>query len=167
MGPVAFTDGNTPRHQSQAEARHLPDYMTNALKAVVDNSAEQVSIVQIFLFKVLPFDGASKLERALKALKNLVKEDKIQQVLEKIHKNNEILILHQTTRHVIKGDRIVKELFKLSIKPLAPSKSFGVCLDRALQIAAMPLSDEPTSCSNYKISSFQTVTLTVNVLLAL
>ncbi|KAL9591462.1 MAG: hypothetical protein Q9179_007698, partial [Wetmoreana sp. 5 TL-2023] len=66
----------------------LPEDVTKALTAVVDNAFEQVSTVQTSLAKVLPSDGASKLERALKALKSLAKEDKVQQALEKIDRNN-------------------------------------------------------------------------------
>ncbi|MCJ1280261.1 hypothetical protein MMC21_008088 [Puttea exsequens] len=124
------------RVQSQAEAGRLPNDVTKALKAVVDDTFKQVSTVQICLSKVLPPDGASKLERALKALKSLAKEDKVQQALEKIHKNNDLLVLHQTTRHVDTGDRILEGLSKLSVAPPASSKSFGVCLGRAPQVAA-------------------------------
>ena len=122
--------------QSQAEAGRLPDEVMKALKAVVDNTSEQVSTVQTCLSKVLPSDGASKLERALKALKSLAKEDKAQQALEKIHMSNDFLVLYQTTRHVDTGDRILEELSKLSVAPPASSKSFGVCLGQAPQIAA-------------------------------
>ena len=127
----------TLRHiQSQAEAGGLPDDITKTLKAVVDDTSEQVSTVQICLSKVLPSDGASKLERALKALKSLAKENKVQQALDKIYKNNELVVLHQTTRHVDTGGRILEELSKLSIAPPASSKSFGVCLGQIPQIAA-------------------------------
>ena len=127
----------TLRHiQSQAENGHLPDDVTKALKAVIDNTSQQVSTVQICLSKVLPSDSTSKLERGLKALKSLAKEDKVQQALEKIHKNNDLLILHQTTRHVDTGDRILEELSKRSVAPPASSKSFGVCLGQVPQIAA-------------------------------
>ena len=122
--------------QSQAEAGGLSNDVTKALKAVVDNTSEQVSAIQSYLSKVLPSDGASKLERAVKALKSLAKEDKVLQALEKIHKNTDLLVLHQTTRHVDTGDRILEELSKLSVAPPASSKSFGVCLGRAPQIAA-------------------------------
>lgn len=122
--------------QSKAEAGHLPNELTKALKAVVNNTSEQVSTVQTCLSKVLPSDGASKLERALKALKSLAKEDEVQQALEKIYKNNELLVLHQTTRHVNTGNHILEELSKISLSPLASSKSFGVCLGQAPQIAA-------------------------------
>jgi N-terminal domain on NACHT_NTPase and P-loop NTPases/NB-ARC domain len=121
--------------QMQAEAGRLPDDVTNALKAVVDNTSEQVSAVQNCLSKILPPDGASKLERASKALKSLAKEDKVQQAMEKIHKNNDILILHQTTRHVDTGDRILEEMSKLSLTPPASIMSFGVCLGQAPQTA--------------------------------
>lgn len=122
--------------QSQAKADRLPDDVTKALEAVINDTSEQVSTVQICLSKVLPCDDASKLERALKALKSLAKEDKVRQVLEKIHKNNDLLVLHQTTRHVDTGDRILEELSRMSVAPPASSKSFGVCLGRAPQIAA-------------------------------
>lgn len=72
----------------------------------------------------------------MKALKSLAKEEQVQQAFGKIHKNNDILILYQTTRHVGTGDRILEELSKLNVAPPALSKSFGVCLGRAPQIAA-------------------------------
>ena len=103
--------------QSQAEHGRFPDDVTKALIAVVDDTFRQVSEIQISLSKVLPSDGASKLERAVKALKSLAKEDKVQRALEKIYANNEILILHQTTRHVDTGDRILEALSKLSVTP--------------------------------------------------
>ena len=81
--------------QSQAEDGHFPDDVTIALMVVVDDTFKQVSDIQISLSKVLPSEGASKLERALKALKSLAKEDKTQRALEKINGNNDILVLHQ------------------------------------------------------------------------
>ena len=80
--------------QFQAKDGRFPDNVTKALRAVVDNTSKQVSDIQITLSKVLPADGASKLERALKALKSLAKEDKIQRALEKIYRNNDILVLY-------------------------------------------------------------------------
>jgi len=106
--------------QSQAEDGRFPDDVTKALKAVVDDTSKQVSDIQISLSKVLPSGGASKLERALKALKSLAKEDKVQRALEKIYGNNDILVLHQTTRHVDTGDRILEALSKLSVTPPTP-----------------------------------------------
>ncbi|KAL8763280.1 MAG: hypothetical protein Q9194_007384, partial [Teloschistes cf. exilis] len=50
--------------QSQAEAGHLLEDVSKALNAVVDHTSEQISTVQISLSKILPSDGASKLERA-------------------------------------------------------------------------------------------------------
>jgi hypothetical protein len=123
------------RIQTQAEASRLSDDITKALKAVVDNTSEQVSAVQVCLSKILPPDGTSKLERVLKALKSLAKEDQVQQALEKIHKNSDILVLYQTTRHVDTGDRILEELSKLSVVPPLSAKSVGVCLGQAPQIA--------------------------------
>ena len=121
--------------QSQAETGHLPDDRTKALKAVVDNTSELVSTVQICLSRVLPSDSASKLKQALKALKSLAKENKVQQALEKIYKNNDLLVLYQTTQHVDTGDHILEGLSKLSIAPPSLSNSFGVCLGQAPQIA--------------------------------
>ncbi|KAI4090169.1 MAG: hypothetical protein L6R37_007936 [Teloschistes peruensis] len=86
--------------QSQAEAGHLPEDVSRALNAVVDDTSEQISTVQISLSKMLPSFGASKLEQASKALKSLAKEDRIQQASEKIYRNNDALVLYQTTRHV-------------------------------------------------------------------
>ena len=103
--------------QSQAEDGRFSDDVTKALKVVIDDTSKQVSDIRISLSKVLPSDGASKLERALKALKSLAKEDKVQRALEKIYGNNDILVLHQTTRHVDTGDCILEALSKLSVIP--------------------------------------------------
>ena len=105
------------RLQSQAEDGRSPDNVTKALKAVVDDTSKQASDIQIKLSKVLLSDGASKFERALKALKRLAKEDKVQQALEEIYGYNDILVQHQTTQHVDTGDRILEALSKLSVTP--------------------------------------------------
>ena len=120
--------------QSQAEAGRLPENITRNLKAVVDDTIEQISAVQIHLSKVLPSNGDSKFERALKAVKSLAKNDKLQQTLEKIYKNVDFLTLHQTTRHVDTGDRILEGFSKLSVKPPTSFLSFGVCLGQAPQV---------------------------------
>ena len=78
----------------QAEDGRFPDNVTEALKELIDNTCEQVSNMQTSLSQVLPSDGASKFEQALKALKSLSKEEMVQQALEKIYKNNDILVLH-------------------------------------------------------------------------
>ena len=103
------------RIRTQAEAGRVPDDVTNILKAVVDNTSQQVAAIQICLSKILPRDGASKLERAVKTLKILAEEDEVQQALEKIHKNNDVLVLYQKTRHVDTGDRVLDELSKLTV----------------------------------------------------
>lgn len=101
----------TLRHiQSQAEAGRISDDVTDALTDIVNDTSKQVSDIQISLSKVLPSDSASKLKRALKALKSLAKEDEIQRALEKIDRNNDTLVLHQTTRHVDTGNRILEAL---------------------------------------------------------
>jgi hypothetical protein len=123
------------RIQIQAEAGRLPDDVTKDLKSVVDNTSEQVSAIQIYLAKVLPPDSASKLEWTLKALKSLAKEDKVQQALERINKSNHILEFYQTTQHIDTSNRILDELSKLTAASTAPSRSFGVCLGQAPQIA--------------------------------
>jgi hypothetical protein len=120
--------------QTQAQAGSLPDDVTKALKAVVDSTSTQVSVIQKCLSDILPLEGTSKLERGLKALKSLAKEDKVCQASEKIHKSIDLLVLHQTTRHIDTGDRILQELSKLSIAPPASIKSFGICLGQAPQI---------------------------------
>ncbi|KAL8784584.1 MAG: hypothetical protein Q9195_008985 [Heterodermia aff. obscurata] len=122
--------------RSQAEAGRLPEDVTKALKAVIDDTFEQIASVQDFLSKVLPSDGDSKLERALKALKSLAKDDRVKKSLEKIYKNNDILLLHQATRNVDTDDRILEGLSKLSVKPPTSFISFGVCLGQAPQVPA-------------------------------
>ena len=121
---------------SQAEAGRLPEDVTKNLKAVVDDTVEQISAVQKYLTKVLPSCGDSKLGRTLKALKSLAKNDKLQQLLQKIYQNVDFLTLHQTTRHVDTGDRILEGVSKLSVKPPTSFTSFGVCLGQAPQVPA-------------------------------
>ena len=101
--------------QSQATDGRFPDDVIKALKTVIDDTSKQVSDIQISLSKVLPLDDASKLEQALKTLKSLAEEDKVQRVLEKIYRNNDILVLHQATRHVDTGNRILEAQSKLDI----------------------------------------------------
>lgn len=103
--------------QSQAEDGRFSDDVAQALKAVVDDTSEQVSDIHVSLSKILPSDGASKFERALKALKGLAKEDKIKRALEKVYGCNGVLVLHQTTQHVVTGDRILEALSRLSLTP--------------------------------------------------
>jgi hypothetical protein len=60
--------------------------------------------------------------------------------VEKIHKDIDFLVLHQTTQHVDTGERILEELSKLNIASPPTSapksvKSFGTCLGRAPLIA--------------------------------
>ncbi|KAL2053416.1 hypothetical protein ABVK25_006410 [Lepraria finkii] len=117
--------------QSQAEDGRFPDDISKTLKTVVDDTSKQVSDIQISLSKVLPLDGTSKLVWALKALKSLAKEDKVERALEKIYRNNDILVLHQTTRHVDTGDRILEALSKLSVaSPTQPCPSSTIPFGR-------------------------------------
>jgi hypothetical protein len=117
-----------------ARAGRLPNDVTEALQAVVDSTLAQVSIVQARLSGIIPPENASKTERALKALKSLAKEDKICQAVDKIHKDIDFLVLHQTTQHVDTGDRILEELLKLNLAPPVVPQSFGVCLGQAPEI---------------------------------
>jgi hypothetical protein len=118
----------------QARAGRLPNDMTEALQAVVDSTLAQVLIVQARLSGIIPPENTSKTERALKALKSLAKEDKICQAVDKIHKDIDFLVLHQTTQHVDTGDRILEELLKLNLAPPVVPQSFGVCLGQAPEI---------------------------------
>ena len=113
------------RIQTQAEACSLPDDVITTLKAVVNNTVEQVSAVQKVLSRVLPPDGSTKLERIVKALKSLAKEDKVQEALEKINKNIDVLMLHQTTKSVDTGDLILAQLSELTMTSKSASSLFG------------------------------------------
>jgi hypothetical protein len=124
------------RITAQAQAGRLPDDVTEALQAVVDGTSRQVSVVQAHLSSILPPENASKIERAVKALKSLAKEDKVCQAVDKIHKDIDFLVLHQTTQHVETGDRILEELSKLTLALPAASYSLGPNLGKAPQIDA-------------------------------
>ena len=140
--------------QSQAEDGRFPDNVTETLKRVVDDTSKQVSDVHISLSKILSLDGASKLERAVKALKSLAKEYKIHQALDKIARNNKILVLYQTIRHVDTDKYILEAVSQLNIAPPTlpdPSSNIpfrrdpdfidrGAILNELLQKYALPAS---------------------------
>ncbi|EXJ80707.1 hypothetical protein A1O3_06991 [Capronia epimyces CBS 606.96] len=105
----------------RTESDRLPQDVTQALKAVVDNTSEQVAVIQTCVSKIVPPVGASKVDRALKALKGLAKEEKMQQALEKIHKNIDTILLHQTTQQIDTSDRILQELSKVNLAPTTSS----------------------------------------------
>ena len=113
------------RIKTQADAGSLSRDATKALKAVIDNTAEQVSTIQRLLSRVLPLDGAAKFKQVVKALKSLTKEDKVQQAVEKIHKNIDVLLLHQTTQNVDTGDLMLAQLSELTLTSKAVAGSFG------------------------------------------
>jgi hypothetical protein len=122
------------RLTTQAQASRLPKDVIEALQAVIDGTSTKVSTVQACLSGTIPPENASKLERALKALKSLAKEDKVRQAVEKRHKDVDFLVLHQKTRHIDMGDHIQEELSKLMLTQVAEFQSFGVCLGQAPHI---------------------------------
>ena len=113
------------RIQTQAKTSRLPNEVTKALTAVVENTSEQVLAVQTCLSKILPSGSPSKLDRALKGIKSLAKEHGIQQALEKIEKNNDSLVFHQTTQHVDTGDLILAKMSDLTMISQSTSGLFG------------------------------------------
>jgi len=68
-----------------------------------------------------------KARSGLEGAKKPGEEDKVQQALERIHKNIDVLVLHQTTRHIGTGDHILEELSKLNVAS-PESKPLGQCL---------------------------------------
>jgi hypothetical protein len=122
------------RIQTQAQAGSLADDVTKALKAVVDSASTQVLAIPKCFSDILPLEGTSKIERGLKALKSLAKEDKVCRASEKIHKSINILVPSQTIRHIDTGERILQELSMLSMAPPALFNAFGVYLGQAPQI---------------------------------
>ena len=121
---------------ARAENVHSPGHVTQALQAVVDSTSTQVSIGQAYLAKILPLKDATMINRAVKALKSLAKEDKVCQAVDTIQKNIGFLMLYQTTQHADTGDFILKELSKLTLAPQAVSYAHGVNLGQVPQIDA-------------------------------
>ena len=124
------------RIAAQTKASRLPNDVAEALQAVVDSTSTQVTVVQTCLSTILPPENASKIERAVKALKSLAREDKMCRAVDKIHQDIDFLVLHQTTQHIETGDRILEELSKLTLAPPVVSYSLGVNLGKAPQIDA-------------------------------
>ena len=136
--------------RNQAEAGRFPNDVARALNAVIESISTQVSFLQTCLFSIIPPDGAPKLIRVSKALKSMVKEDKVRQALEQIHKSIEVLVLHQTTRHTDIGDHILEELSRLNVLLSASSKSFGVTL-KDLSQRSPPIKAAQQSGSGHKL----------------
>ncbi len=70
---------------------------------------------------------------------SLVKEDKVCQAVEKIHRDIDFLVLHQMTQYAEREERILEKLSKLTLAPPVPPISsylLGVCLGQAPQIDA-------------------------------
>lgn len=131
---------------AQAQAGRLSQDVVVALHNVISNTFQQVTSLQTYLSHVLPPTDASRLQRAVKALKSLAKEKEVQAAVEKIHHDIDFLVLHQTTRHVDTGERILEELVRLQLVSASsptnipadskPEKvvSLGLCLSSAPQI---------------------------------
>ncbi|KAF7502489.1 hypothetical protein GJ744_005666 [Endocarpon pusillum] len=62
-----------------------------------------------------PPADASRVQRLVKALKTLEKKGEIQTAVELIHKDIDFPMLHQTSRQVGIGDRILKQLAQLKL----------------------------------------------------
>ncbi|KAL8665435.1 MAG: hypothetical protein Q9168_007707 [Polycauliona sp. 1 TL-2023] len=103
------------RIRTQANAGSFSDDVKEPLTAAIDNIAQQLSIVEESISKVLPQDGASKPKRVLQALRSIAKEDEMKRALKEIHKTIEALLLHQTTQLVDTGELIRAKLSELSL----------------------------------------------------
>ncbi|KAL8856614.1 MAG: hypothetical protein Q9178_006770 [Gyalolechia marmorata] len=121
------------RIQTHARLGHLVIDDGEALAAVIINTTKHLTAVQAVLSKVLPPNGASKLERALNALKSLAKDDNVQNAMREIHKNMDTLLLHQTVHHVDTGTHILEQLSKLTINPKPTLVPVGI--DETLSLA--------------------------------
>lgn len=107
---------------SQAQAGRLSTDVVEALQPLITSTSNRVIVLQTCLSQILPPTNTSRLQRATKALKSLAKEKDIQAVVDKIHKDIDFLVLHQTTQYIDTGERILEELAKLQ---LGPSSSFS------------------------------------------
>lgn len=111
---------------SQAQAGRLPDDVVKALQPLIASTATQVSILQTYLSQISPLTDASRVQRAVKALKSLAKEGQIRMAVEKVHHDIDFLVLHQTTQNVNTGNRILEELTKLRLAYIqSPAASGG------------------------------------------
>lgn len=99
----------------QAQAGRLSQDVGVALQAVISSTSTQVTTLQACLSNILPPTDASQVQRAVKALKSLAKEKEVQTAVQKIHQDIDFLVLHQSTRHVDNGERILEELAQLRL----------------------------------------------------
>ena len=122
------------RIETRVQAGYVQDNTAKDLERLVNSISDQVMVLQQYLDRIIPKDGVSRLERAVKGLKSLAKEDKVKQALKKIHQGIDVVVLHQTTSHVDTGDRILRELSQLNLKNPPVQETFGLCLGRSPQI---------------------------------
>lgn len=99
--------------QRQAEARNLSAEVSAALRSLIESTLTQLEVVETCLLKVTPPSDASHIRRTIKALRSLTKDSEIQLMIGRIHKDIDILILHQTTQHVDASDQILAILAQL------------------------------------------------------
>lgn len=142
--------------RARAQAGHVPDEIAKHLQRLVESISDEVRALQQCLDRTIPAAGASRVERALKALKSLAKDDKVKETISKIHNSIGVLVLHQTTQNVDTNDRILQELVelkpKVSITPLKGSSlpndsashaDFQQKLVRLFRLEDRPSGDEP------------------------
>lgn len=122
------------RIEARAQAGHVEENIAKDLERLVNSISDQIKLLQQYLDRILPKDGVSQLERALKGLKSLAKENKVKQALQKIHQGIDVIVLHQATSHVDTGDRILRELSQLNLNNPSLQVTFGLCLGRSPQI---------------------------------
>lgn len=103
-------------------------------------------MVQTCLFEITPPSDASRVQRAVKALKSLAKEKDVQAAVDKIHRDIDVLVLHQTTQHDDTGERILDAVGKLQVhSPRRPHLNTGTTFPSesipARRWPSMPISD--------------------------
>ncbi|KAK5072316.1 hypothetical protein LTR70_010521 [Exophiala xenobiotica] len=93
--------------QQQADAGCLSAEVSTALQSLTQSTLTQLKVVETCPLKITPPADASRLRRAVKALQSLTKDGDIRVAIERIHRDIDFLVLHQTTQHVNASDQIL------------------------------------------------------------
>jgi hypothetical protein len=122
------------RIQTRAQAGYVQEKVAKDLDRLVNSILNQFSVLQGCLDRIVPAASASRIEKTLKGLQSLAKDEKVERAVEKIHNGIEVLVLHQTTSIIDVGDRILQELARLNVQNPPSQNTFGLCLGQAPQI---------------------------------
>jgi hypothetical protein len=113
--------------ESQIKSGLIKHGVEESLKAVVDNSLNQVQALETILDKVLPSGKPGPFRKQLQALRSLSYDEKVAKSLSQLQSNIQLIVFHQSTHQIDAGAESLRELSHLrSIGDLQSEKAPSV-----------------------------------------